>query len=121
MDFSLIIYSHSKCNTCIKALKWLKKNNVRYELIDIIESPPSKKLISQAILKKERIKSLFNTSGKSYRELGADKVNAMNQKEAVLALSNDSKLIKRPFIITNKGDFLIGFNEKEWAEILLIN
>ena len=121
MGDSLIIYSYSKCSTCKKALRWLKENNLKYELIDIIESPPSKKLISQAILRQERIKSLFNTSGKSYRELGADKVSSMNQKEAILALTNDSKLIKRPFIITSKGDFIIGFNEEKWSDLLLIN
>ena len=47
-----------------------------------------------------KIKSLFNTSGKSYRALGAEKVNKMNQKEAILALTNDPKLIKRPFLLT---------------------
>tara|TARA_Y100001968_G_scaffold319305_1_gene350629 strand:- start:1539 stop:1769 length:231 start_codon:yes stop_codon:yes gene_type:complete len=64
-------------------------------------------------------KALFNTSGLSYREIGAEKVNNMNDKEAIKALESDPKLIKRPFLSISEGPLLIGFEIKNWEEVLL--
>tara|TARA_B100000700_G_C14675729_1_gene682986 strand:+ start:360 stop:722 length:363 start_codon:yes stop_codon:yes gene_type:complete len=119
MEKILKIYSYSLCGTCRKALKWLKQNNVNYQHIDIMECPPSKEYLMKAIDQYGRRKSLFNTSGISYRNLGASNVESMSNKQAIKALIKDSKLIKRPFVITPKNKILIGFKPKEWEEELL--
>ena len=49
MTSDLKVFSYSKCGTCRKALKWLKDKNLEFELFDIIENPPSKKYIIEAI------------------------------------------------------------------------
>tara|TARA_Y100001968_G_C19447148_1_gene766058 strand:- start:2303 stop:2665 length:363 start_codon:yes stop_codon:yes gene_type:complete len=113
------IYSYSKCGTCRKALKWLEKKEIKYELIDIIENPPGKEIIEQAFNHLGTSKPFFNTSGKSYRALGAKNVLAMSREEQIKALASDGKLIKRPLLITSNEEILIGFKEKEWEEILI--
>ena len=113
------IYSYSLCGSCRKALKWLNENNVNYKLINIIEYPPSKEYLMQAIVQYGSKKSVFNTSGNSYRNLGASKVDSMSDKEAIEALVKDSKLIKRPFVITTKNKILIGFKPNDWEIALL--
>ena len=61
---------------------------------------------------------LFNTSGQSYRALGAAAVQAMDDQAALAALAADGKLIKRPFLIANDGRILTGFKEPEWLDLL---
>ena len=62
---------------------------------------------------------LFNTSGQSYRALGADVVKAMNDDDALAALAADGRLIKRPFVALPSGDFLVGFKPEDWNQALL--
>ncbi len=113
------IYVYSLCSTCKRSLKWLKENNLEYEMIDICKCTPSKEIIEKTIDQYGDKKYLFNTRGKSYRELGAEKIKSMNNEEAVNALVSDGKLIKRPFLLTSKGKILLGFNEANWSELLL--
>jgi len=61
---------------------------------------------------------LFNTSGQSYRALGAAAVQALDDQAALAALAADGKLIKRPFLISDGGRILTGFKEPEWAALL---
>ena len=63
-------------------------------------------------------KRLFNTSGQSYRALGAAAVAALSDEEALAALAADGKLIKRPFAITDTGTALVGFKPDAWQAAL---
>ncbi len=119
MNLPLTIYSYTKCSTCRKALNWLEENNLEYVLVDIIESPPTKELLSEAFKQLETRNKLFNTSGISYRQLGSAVVKAMSDDEALDALHSDGKLIKRPFVIDSNGKILVGFNPDIWRQVLL--
>ncbi|WP_320664675.1 Spx/MgsR family RNA polymerase-binding regulatory protein [Prochlorococcus sp. MIT 1223] len=118
MPEKIILYGYSRCNTCRKAEKWLKKNKINFDSIDIIDNPPDKKMILKAIRQYGHKKFLFNTSGLSYRAIGAKKIKQLSEDESIEALLNDPKLIKRPLII-NKDKILIGFKEIEWEEVFL--
>ena len=102
-------------------MAWLKDNRIPYEILDIVESPPSREELTKALHQLGEIKYLFNTSGKSYRELGKEAVKAMNETEAIQALSIDGKLIKRPFLISSNGKILVGFKLDEWNKLFLGN
>ena len=119
MPLSLKVYSYSKCSTCRKALKWLENNSINYEVIDIINEPPSREIISEAISQVGTSKKLFNTSGLSYRNLGAKAVNSMTEEEKLNHLIKDGRLIKRPLLISSKGGILVGFKMEEWVDLLL--
>ena len=114
-----LIYSYASCSTCRKAIKWLRENNIEFELIDIVNTPPSTETLRKAYEQLGSRKALFNTSGLSYRTLGAAKVNSMSDAEALESLSSDGKLIKRPLLITAEGKMLVGFKQENWSEILL--
>ena len=49
MGSPIKIFSYSRCGTCSKALNWLNDNNIDYQLIDIINSPPSKQFFEEAV------------------------------------------------------------------------
>lgn len=112
-------YHYPSCSTCRKALKWLASHEVQVELIDIVESPPSKAELRE-VLKTSGLplRKLFNTSGASYREGGfGAKLKTMSEAEALDALANDGKLIKRPMLL-GMGVALVGFDEAAFSKSL---
>ena len=111
----VIFYSYPKCSTCRKASKWLDQNNINYQFIDIVKEPPSKKFLELALIQFSLdIKKIFNTRGKSFKLRDFDILDLTKDKIIEL-LSNDGKLIKRPFLIINESKLLLGFNESEYA------
>ena len=113
------LFSYSSCSTCRKAIKWLKNNEITFELIDILENPPSKEMLISASEQYGDRKYLLNTSGVIYRSIGAEIVKKMSDKELFEKLSNEPKLIKRPFLFKSNKCLLIGFKEQEWEDKLL--
>ena len=113
------LFTYSSCSTCRKAIKWLKSNDIAFELIDILNNPPSKEmLVSASELYGDR-KYLLNTSGVIYRSIGSDVVKKMTDNELFEKLLMEPRLIKRPFLYKSSNFFLVGFKEVKWAEKLL--
>ena len=110
----IIFYTYPKCTTCRKASKWLDQNNINYQLIDIIKEPPKKKLLELALMQfSSDIKKIFNTRGKSFKSMDIDILD-LTKKRIIELLSNDGKLIKRPFLVINQSKLILGFNESEY-------
>ena len=111
------LYSYPRCATCRKAIAWLQAHQLGVELIDITLQPPSPEELGLALNQLGR-KRLLNTSGQSYRALGAAALQAMDDPALLAALAADGKLIKRPFLITDTGRVITGFKPEEWQELL---
>ena len=117
------IYEYKNCSTCQKALKYLDKKGVKYEKIAITEQPPSKselkKMVGYLEANGGSFKQLFNTSGQQYRELGiSEKIKGgMTENEALDLLSANGKLIKRPFVLTERSG-TVGFKEDIWKKLI---
>lgn len=112
------LYSYAGCSTCRRALAWLKEHGIAVDPFDITITPPGPDLLEEALRQLGRSR-LFNTSGQSYRALGAARVRAMSDQQAIAALAADGKLIKRPFLITPTGVITTGFRPEEWTLILV--
>ncbi|MEM8607888.1 MAG: arsenate reductase family protein [Myxococcota bacterium] len=116
---AIVVYQYPNCGTCKKALRFLEEEGVDFRKKDIVETPPSKVLLKKALkLSGLPIRKFFNTSGKSYREGGfKDKLSSMSDGEALSALADDGKLIKRPLVMGD-GFALVGFQEETWRDAL---
>jgi len=112
------MYSYAPCGTCRKALAWLNARGIEVDVLDITSTPPTTAELRQALAQFGGLGRLFNTSGQSYRALGAATVKAMGEAEALAALAADGKLIKRPFLITSDGRMTTGFKSEEWQDLL---
>lgn len=117
----LKVYEYAKCSTCVKALKFLDGKKVKYDKLPIVEKAPSQKELKEMLAAlKERggsIRNLFNTSGLVYKEMKlSEKLPSMSEAESLKLLSENGKLVKRPFVI---GDdtYLVGFKEDEWKKV----
>ncbi|MBT3365514.1 MAG: Spx/MgsR family RNA polymerase-binding regulatory protein [Nitrospina sp.] len=110
------LYSYNKCGTCRKAIQFLENKKVKFELIDITETPPTKQILKAAI-KAKGMKKLFNTSGVQYRELKIkDKIKTMTENQAVDLLASNGRLVKRP-IAVDKNKITVGFDIEEYKKV----
>ena len=114
----IIFYTYLKCSTCRKAAKWLDKENLEYQSIDILKEPPSSKYLNLAFEQySEDKKSIFNSRGKAFKSIDLD-IYGLLKEESIQLLLSDGKLIKRPFLIFGEK-IILGFNEAEYSNLLL--
>lgn len=116
-----VFYWYPKCSTCKKAKAWLDENNVTYDLIDMIETPPAKELLATWMEANDYpIRCFFNTSGIRYREQKLKEiVNDFSIEEASGRLTVDGMLIKRPIMVLEDDKVLLGFKEADYEAAFL--
>ncbi|MGJ8671716.1 Spx/MgsR family RNA polymerase-binding regulatory protein [Rubritalea sp.] len=109
-------YSYKGCGTCRKAMKWLSVHSIVVDELPIREAPPTIDELRVARKSGYSLKALFNSSGGDYRELNMkDKLPTLSEDEALELLHSRGNLVKRPFVISDKGA-LVGFKEAEWEQ-----
>ena len=114
----LKVYTYGKCDTCRKAVRFLKDRGIAFREIPIRETPPSVAEL-KAMLRActGEIRRLFNTSGGDYKALGlSEKLAGLSQDEAITLLAGNGNLVKRPFLIGD-GTQLVGFKEPDWTAV----
>lgn len=115
----ITVYHYPRCGTCKKALRWLDEHGVDYQLVDIVDNPPSSATLKR-VHEETRlpVSKLFNTSGQLYREGGyKDRLREMSDADALKELAAHGKLIKRPLVVGD-GVHLVGFKEPEYEAAL---
>ena len=108
----LAVYTYANCDTCRRAVKWLRSCGLVFIEKAIRETPPclAELQVMLAAYGGER-RRLFNTSGRDYRALKlGEKLPAMTEDDALRLLGENGNLVKRPFLIGN-GAALVGFDE----------
>jgi arsenate reductase (glutaredoxin) len=115
------LYGYPKCSTCVKAQKFLKEQQLAYEIFDITITPPSRQELEGMLLQYGGvIKKLFNTSGVQYRELGlSKKIDSMPVDQLMELLANNGKLVKRPFLLVDGKPICVGFKQEQWQKALV--
>jgi arsenate reductase len=115
----LKIYTYANCDTCRKAVKWLRGHDLAFAEHPIRETPPTPaELRTMLAAHGGELRRLFNTSGRDYRELKlGDKLPAMTEAAALALLAGNGNLVKRPFLL-GPGVALVGFAEPAWAAAL---
>lgn len=116
------VYLYKNCDSCRKALKWLKERQVEVEVIPIREQPPAVEEL-RAAADQLGLRKLFNTSGMDYRALDLkSKLPTMSEDDQLKLLEANGNLVKRPFVIdTDCGTVLVvlvGFRVDEWEQKL---
>ncbi|HXX69193.1 MAG TPA: Spx/MgsR family RNA polymerase-binding regulatory protein [Polyangiaceae bacterium] len=116
---SIHVYQYPKCSTCRKALAWLDAHGLTYTKSDLVLHPIGLAKLEDIHRRSALpIAKLFNTSGESYRAGGfRDRLPALTIQAALLALSKDGKLVKRPIVDAGKI-VLVGFDEDVYARQL---
>jgi arsenate reductase len=113
-------YTYAKCDTCRKAVKFLRAHAIAFEEIPIRETPPSRDdLRAMLAAQGGQLRKLFNTSGGDYKALGLSaKLPALSEAEAIDLLAGNGNLVKRPFVLDGNNVALVGFDEAAWRAAL---
>ncbi len=115
---SLRVYAYEKCDTCRKALRFLRDRGVAFDLLPIREQPPTKTELRAVLKEVGQLRRLFNTSGGDYRAMSlGEKLPGMSEDEAITLLAGHGNLVKRPFVIGDTWG-TTGFNEAEWGKMV---
>ena len=88
-------------------------------LADEVATRAALKMLGYLEASGKTFKNLFNTSGEQYRALKiGDRIKAgMSEDEAIALLAKNGKLVKRPFLLTDKGG-TTGFDEATWNALV---
>lgn len=115
----LKLYLLSNCDTCRRAVKWLKARAISFEERAIRETPPAPAELRAVLTARGGdMRRLFNTSGRDYRDRGlGEKLSSMSEPEAIALLARNGNLVKRPLLVGD-GVALNGFDEAEWTKAL---
>lgn len=116
----LKIYTYAKCDTCRKAVKFLKAHQIAHLEVPIRETPPSPaELEAMLTAYSGELRRLFNTAGGDYKTLGlSQRLPELSGAEALKLLAGNGNLVKRPFAI-GPNIHLVGFKESDWSATLL--
>ncbi|NLL41918.1 MAG: arsenate reductase family protein [Firmicutes bacterium] len=116
MEFTFFCYA--RCSTCRKAKDYLDEKGIAYNYREITEQTPTVEELTEWVGRGDySLKAFFNTSGRSYRELGLkDRLSALSEAEQIQMLAADGMLIKRP-ILVSPSVLLVGFKAKEWERL----
>ena len=124
---TLTVYTYANCDTCRRAVKWLRAHEITFVEKPIRETPPTPDELRAMLARlggAGALKKLFNTSGVDYRaqKLG-EKLPSLSEAEALTLLAGNGNLVKRPFALGAgaKGAGLVGFDEATWSAALLGN
>ena len=116
----LKVYYYQNCDTCKDALRFLKKQLVRADYIDLVERPPGvEELRTMLEFIGGDIKKMFNTSGRLFHAMKIKELlPKLTTDETLNLLSKHGKLIKRPILLGITG-CVVGFREKDWMMLAI--
>lgn len=114
----LKVYTYAQCDTCRKAVKFLRGKGIEFQEIPIRETPPPLSELKAMLQAQDgELRKLFNTSGGDYKALRLSaKLPELSEVEALKLLAGNGNLVKRPFVI-DAGIHLVGFKEDEWRSV----
>lgn len=113
----MILYGIPNCDTTKKAMDWLKQQKINFEFHNYKEAGITLAKLNEWC-NKVGWEKVFNKRSTTWKELSPkQQEGVINQQTAVQVMKDYNSIIKRP-IIEYKGNVLIGFDAKKYAEAL---
>ena len=114
----LTVYGIPNCDTMKKARRWLADNEIEYGFHDYKKQGIDKKtLVSWE--KQVGWEILLNRRGMMWRKLSDDQKANIDKASAIEIMLEIPSIIKRPVMVTDDGNILVGFKEEEYRQKLL--
>ena len=97
----MIFYGLKTCDTCRKAQKELRAAGIEFEVIDVRADGISANKLREWASKTDW-KKLLNTRSTTWRNLAAGDKDGVDEAKAIILMTENPTLIKRPVIETGK-------------------
>lgn len=119
---TVLVYVYRSCETCRKALKFLKERGIVHQALPIREQPPAAGELARMLKATGSLRRLFNTSGGDYKTMAlAERLPDMTDIEALDLLARHGNLVKRPFLLLPDGRGTTGFKCEEWEALFAVS
>lgn len=113
----IVLYAKKSCTQCKKAIAFLDKKGVPYQVKDIVHEPPPRSLLEK-VIKAENIYASLNQRSTTYKDNQLGK-RRTTKNEAIRLMLKDPNLIKRPLIIRDNKAYQ-GFDEKSLLDFVTV-
>jgi len=113
----LKIYGIANCDTMKKARNWLTSNNYDYEFHDYKKAGINEKLLRQWI-NQVGWETLLNRRGMMWRKLDDATKASIDEASAIAVMLEVPSIIKRPVLVNDQGEILVGFRESDYLQML---
>ncbi|RYY31800.1 MAG: Spx/MgsR family RNA polymerase-binding regulatory protein, partial [Sphingobacteriaceae bacterium] len=112
------MYGIPNCDIVKKAMSWLKKNEIPFELHDYKKQGISEQKL-KSWCKLSGWESLFNKRSTTWRELQAQSgTEVKNEADAIKIMQQNTSIIKRPVIEIN-NEIIVGYDENAYLDKIL--
>jgi len=111
------LYGIKSCDSVKKAIKYLKKNNLEYQFIDLKITVLDNNIVNKW-LENISIDILFNKRSRTYRDLKLKELD-LDDKDKIDWLIKEPLLIKRPVIELDDRSVIVGYNQLDYNKKLL--
>ncbi len=115
MAKQVTIYGIKNCDTMKKARAWLDERGVAYSFHDY-KSAGIEREVLEGWVKEAGWETLLNRAGTTFRSLGDDKKEGLNEKKAIALMIAQPSMIKRPVLIAGKK-MLVGFKPDQYQAL----
>lgn len=114
---SNMMYGIKNCDTIKKARRWLEDHQIVYQFHDY-RTNGLDALLLQRFIDQLGWEALLNTRGTTCRKLSESERHAINNTESAKQLMLlQPAIIKRPLLVTTRGQWILGFSSKNYQQI----
>ena len=113
---SVVIHGIPACDTMKKARRWLDDHGVAYTFHDYKKVGIDAETL-QAWCDKVGWETLINRRGTTWRKLPEAEREGLDEKAAIALMQSNTSLIKRPVLVQDSGEILVGFDEKVYSTL----
>lgn len=107
----ITVYGLKNCDTCRKALVWLRSEKIAHQFVDFKTDAPAKADVTRFV-KAIGWEKLLNKASTTWRALSDDVKADLNEATAIGLMAEHPTLIKRP-VFQNGVKIISGFKEAE--------
>ncbi len=109
----LTLYGLKNCDTCRKALRWLKENDIQHQFIDYRAEPIDKAQLRQYAQALGWPK-LVNRASMTWRKLDESEKNPASDDNWLALVATHPTLIRRPLAVNGGDDVRVGFKADDY-------
>lgn len=113
----ITMFGIKNCDTIKKARKWLESESIEYQFHDYKKEGLSPELLN-AWVQNLGWEALINKRGTTWRKLPEETKESIDQASAIEVMLANTSIIKRPLLVDDAGNKLLGFKADEYQNFI---